>query len=126
MGSIGPFLLGNWITDTILIPVKIGIYFQPIYEAIIYGLVTAITYSFWPLSSIENVNSSELFRNETEANYKLPRFVYLASISGCILFLIALASYFTGSIKLTLWTACLLYTSPSPRDRQKSRMPSSA
>ena len=25
----------------------------------------------------------------------------------------------------TVWT-CLLYTSPSPRDRQKSRMPSSA
>ena len=25
-----------------------------------------------------------------------------------------------------LLTACLLYTSPSPRDRQKSRMPSSA
>ena len=25
-----------------------------------------------------------------------------------------------------LFTACLLYTSPSPRDRQKSRMPSSA
>ena len=24
------------------------------------------------------------------------------------------------------YTACLLYTSPSPRDRQKSRMPSSA
>ena len=26
----------------------------------------------------------------------------------------------------TLITGCLLYTSPSPRDRQKSRMPSSA
>ena len=25
-----------------------------------------------------------------------------------------------------LWAICLLYTSPSPRDRQKSRMPSSA
>ena len=25
-----------------------------------------------------------------------------------------------------LWCSCLLYTSPSPRDRQKSRMPSSA
>ena len=24
------------------------------------------------------------------------------------------------------WDVCLLYTSPSPRDRQKSRMPSSA
>ena len=26
----------------------------------------------------------------------------------------------------TLYRTCLLYTSPSPRDRQKSRMPSSA
>ena len=25
-----------------------------------------------------------------------------------------------------LYVSCLLYTSPSPRDRQKSRMPSSA
>ena len=35
--------------------------------------------------------------------------------------------YFTGGRALT-WpvVACLLYTSPSPRDRQKSRMPSSA
>ena len=41
LGSIGPFLLGNWITATIPIPVKIGIYFKPIFEAIIYGLVTA-------------------------------------------------------------------------------------
>ena len=29
-------------------------------------------------------------------------------------------------IPLFLGIACLLYTSPSPRDRQKSRMPSSA
>ena len=28
--------------------------------------------------------------------------------------------------KLTKFRPCLLYTSPSPRDRQKSRMPSSA
>ena len=27
---------------------------------------------------------------------------------------------------LEIWATCLLYTSPSPRDRQKSRMPSSA
>ena len=28
--------------------------------------------------------------------------------------------------RVVLMTTCLLYTSPSPRDRQKSRMPSSA
>ena len=36
----------------------------------------------------------------------------------------ALSVFESGAIMLYL--ACLLYTSPSPRDRQKSRMPSSA
>ena len=32
-----------------------------------------------------------------------------------------------GTVSAMSWsTVCLLYTSPSPRDRQKSRMPSSA
>ena len=36
-------------------------------------------------------------------------------------------SFFTGPEKQTvLNNICLLYTSPSPRDRQKYRMPSSA
>ena len=32
----------------------------------------------------------------------------------------------TSEVKASSLTNCLLYTSPSPRDRQKSRMPSSA
>ena len=36
-----------------------------------------------------------------------------------------LASKIHG-ICFSLYEGCLLYTSPSPRDRQKSRMPSSA
>ena len=36
-----------------------------------------------------------------------------------------LVSSYAGQIAHTIYT-CLLYTSPSPRDRQKSRMPSSA
>ena len=35
-------------------------------------------------------------------------------------------SMFVGFFVLGLFSDCLLYTSPSPRDRQKSRMPSSA
>ena len=32
----------------------------------------------------------------------------------------------TGNVTGNVTGTCLLYTSPSPRDRQKSRMPSSA
>ena len=35
-------------------------------------------------------------------------------------------AYLSGCIKRLELGTCLLYTSPSPRDRQKSRMPSSA
>ena len=31
-----------------------------------------------------------------------------------------------GYVRNSMLSDCLLYTSPSPRDRQKSRMPSSA
>ena len=39
---------------------------------------------------------------------------------------VAGAGGMTGGNRVAKATPCLLYTSPSPRDRQKSRMPSSA
>ena len=47
-------------------------------------------------------------------------FIYLGELSG---------KFYNSEERLEInqWLmACLLYTSPSPRDRQKSRMPSSA
>ena len=38
----------------------------------------------------------------------------------------SLVKKYLNENKFLVTTACLLYTSPSPRDRQKSRMPSSA
>ena len=37
-----------------------------------------------------------------------------------------IADAMTDKATIELTSPCLLYTSPSPRDRQKSRMPSSA
>ena len=34
--------------------------------------------------------------------------------------------FMESELRFVLYSGCLLYTSPSPRDRQKSRMPSSA
>ena len=40
-----------------------------------------------------------------------------------MIFMISMILLYSAS---TVYHSCLLYTSPSPRDRQKSRMPSSA
>ena len=47
-------------------------------------------------------------------------------IAGAVLVTPGLITDIFGFLLLIPYTSCLLYTSPSPRDRQKSRMPSSA
>ena len=55
-------------------------------------------------------------------------------MSTIILFMLGIGALATGTLMYLgilgegwlLGTACLLYTSPSPRDRTRSRMPSSA
>ena len=46
--------------------------------------------------------------------------------SDSILEVIRKESWILDHFEIFVTIACLLYTSPSPRDRQKSRMPSSA
>ena len=54
--------------------------------------------------------------------------VFMAVVPGFWLLLIGMgfAGFAQGLANPSTNKACLLYTSPSPRDRQKSRMPSSA
>ena len=65
-------------------------------------------------------------------------FIVLAAFFSFYIFIVNIGSPSVVSLKLFTWIEsgsfsadwsiyfCLLYTSPSPRDRQKSRMPSSA
>ena len=59
---------------------------------------------------------------------KIPKAISTLLLAGIVsAFLgISLANYTKDLIQDQLYVGCLLYTSPSPRDRQKSRMPSSA
>ena len=74
-----------------------------------------------------------LSKNREEISYKhyqegaddMPAHIKTSLTNTCLSL-----SFQDGKIMLGTWQAvylcCLLYTSPSPRDRQKSRMPSSA
>ena len=45
---------------------------------------------------------------------------------GLRAYMLKVYNYMTIGLLLTGFIACLLYTSPSPRDKRQSRMPSSA
>ena len=55
-----------------------------------------------------------------------PQTAVVASMEGYHLSVTPSAITITAKTKAGAFYGCLLYTSPSPRDRQKSRMPSSA
>ena len=81
-----------------------------------------------PLDTKRFWNGSEWGDGVIGGEMLFPRFAarFMDSvITGIILFLVALA-FGANSVSAITLMSCLLYTSPSPRDRQKSRMPSSA
>ena len=89
-------------------------------------LLTQIGYAnIWPLFGSANQLLSALVL------ITLCVFLKVTGRSNKMLFpplIIMLCVTFTALVQrlLAMVKACLLYTSPSPRDRQKSRMPSSA
>ena len=50
----------------------------------------------------------------------------LSKIAGLTLIEILIAIVISSLMMIEMFTSCLLYTSPSPRDDKTSRMPSSA
>ena len=61
----------------------------------------------------------ELDSQWNSSNVTEPNYIEVTGANDPVRFNLNRADYIVGR-------ACLLYTSPSPRDRQKSRMPSSA
>ena len=82
----------------------------------------------------DDVNQLEKFL-DTGANKLLQTITTVIVIGGTFLYISPLIAIFAfipipviifGSFRFTKTIACLLYTSPSPRDQRGSRMPSSA
>ena len=61
-----------------------------------------------------------------------PPMLYMGYVGFSVAYAFAVAALLSGQLDAAWarwsrpWTTCLLYTSPSPRDRTRSRMPSSA
>ena len=81
-----------------------------------------ITFPYLLLISLTALSGSIL---NTYDNFTVPAFTPVLLNISLILSAIYLSQNLNNPIMALAW-GCLLYTSPSPRDRQKSRMPSSA
>lgn len=105
LGAFVPLLLAPLIEARLPIPASFGIYPAPLFEAAIYGLLTAFIFTLWPLARAEDVRAATLFRDALGSTRLLPAPRYLVAIIVALCALIGLAAFFSGTWRLTLWTS---------------------
>ena len=105
LGSMVPLLLGPLVEAQLPVPVEFAIYPRPLIEAAIYGLLTALIFTLWPLARAEEIRAATLFRDALSSARLLPPMRYLIAILLGIAALVGIAIWFSGTAFLTLWTA---------------------
>ncbi len=105
LGGGLPAALIPLLQDQLPIPIESGFYPAPLMEAALYGLLTALIFSIWPLSRAVDISPAGLFREASGKARRLPRWPYLVLVLGLTIALIALAAVFSEVPTLTLWAA---------------------
>ncbi|KIN63300.1 Efflux ABC transporter, permease protein [Sulfitobacter noctilucicola] len=104
LGAFIPLLLSPIIEARLPVPATFALYPMPLIEAALYGLLTALIFTLWPLARSEDVRAATLFRDAWSGARQLPALRYLIVIAGLTIALLGLAGWFNGSWWLTLWT----------------------
>ncbi len=101
-GATAPFVLDSLLQD--LLPFKLvpELYWGEIAKGIIYGLLTSLAFSLWPLGRAHDVPVAALFRGAVDEHSRLPRMVYRIAVAGSVLALGA-ASIFLSFDRRVAW-----------------------
>ncbi|MEP4197932.1 MAG: FtsX-like permease family protein [Aliishimia sp.] len=105
LGAVAPLLLAPLIEARLPIPAAFAIYPAPLVESAIYGLLTAFLFTLWPLARTEDVRAATLFRDALSTTKLLPAPKYILASAIALAVFLAVASWFSGTVRLTLWTA---------------------
>ena len=105
LGAIAPLLFAPLLEARLPVPISVGIYSGPLVEAGIYGALTALLFTLWPLARTEQVRAAALFRDATAWGWSLPRPVYLGATGLLLALLVGLAAWFSGVPMLTFYAA---------------------
>ncbi|MFW8594386.1 ABC transporter permease [Cribrihabitans neustonicus] len=105
LGGLVPLALGPLISAALPFPAVFSLYPGALAEAALYGLLTAFVFALWPLARAERIRAAALFRDAFASRTRLPAPRYLLATAAALAALVGLAAWFSGSARLTLWTA---------------------
>lgn len=91
LGAVAPLGLGSLLDQVLPVPTRIGVYPGALALAALYGLLTALTFSLWPLGRAREVPAAAQFRDVVAPAGGRPRAVYLAAMALTVVALAGLA-----------------------------------
>jgi putative ABC transport system permease protein len=92
LGALVPVLAGPLMAAALPVPAVFAIYPGPLFEAAVYGALTALVFTLWPLS------------RTVDGAPALPRLPFLIATAVAMLALLGTAILFSGTWQLTLGT----------------------
>lgn len=133
IGSLAPFAVAPILAEKLPVAAKAAFYVEPLLLAVMFGVLTTLIFSLWPLSRARKVRAAALFRDLVDTTNKWPgrRIIAVIALLGGLMAAIAigtaenprLASYFViGAVGTLLvfrgaaWgVTCLAKALPHPK-----------
>jgi putative ABC transport system permease protein len=103
LGSLAPFAVEALASELLPVPMAAAFYPAPLVLAFVFGLLTALTFSLWPLGRAREVPAAALFRDVVAPRGGRPRWPYLSGIGVCALLLAGLAIGTAARQDLAAW-----------------------
>jgi putative ABC transport system permease protein len=91
LGAALPFAATWALGPVIPLPIEPSLHPGELVLALIYGILTAFAFAFWPLGRAQEVPVSALFRDEVAADRRWPRKSYILATAGVLIVLALLA-----------------------------------
>ena len=96
---IAPFAIGN----SLPVPVTFAIHPIPLGIAALYGVLTALVFTLWPLAQARDIPAARLFRSVIAPARAWPRGAYLVALALASAALLALAVFGSGDPAFSVW-----------------------
>jgi putative ABC transport system permease protein len=105
LGAVVPFAVAPLVADQIPIELEITVQSRALIEAALYGALTALIFTLWPLARTEHVRAATIFRGVAEASKGWPRWPYLLVTLALVVGLVLVAAGFAAVPYLAYATA---------------------
>lgn len=103
LGAAVPLALAPLLSKMLPFPSAFALYPAPLAQAALYGVLSALLFTLWPLARAQSMRAAALYRDEGRGQVPGPRTILPIGVTAAAL--VGAAAWFSGLAALTFWTA---------------------